>query len=257
MKKFLIFFVLTLTCTLDAQVGMDQYMQLSFPMTQTYEKALEICKERGFTHFLIRKVSYKDEQGQTLMFNGISHAEGGIVVSETITRKFDSPIGTLHVEFELLCFKKAPNESLAINVQDVFDLISVMNNQQLPREIKKSQVREVKNIEDLKMEITKVKGPIYLDCYSSNCPPCKIFDPIFDQISKDFSYYGTFLKVNLENVPEMSDQYKIKSIPTLIVFEGQKEVTRKSSLAEILEYFQTFIPIPVQESGTGVISVPK
>lgn len=239
MKNFISGFILTLTCTLHAQIGMDQYMQMSFPMTQTYEKALEICKEKEFSHFLIKKVCYRDEQGQTLTFKGISHVEGSVLVSETITRKFDAPIGTLHVDFELLCFKKAPNNMLAINVQEVFDLISATNNQQLVGEVKDSNVREIKNIEELKIEIAKNKRPIYLECYSSNCSPCKILTPIFDQTSKDFSSYGTFFRVNLDNTPEMTDQYKIKSIPTLIVFEGQKEVVRKSSLPQILDYFQT------------------
>ncbi len=95
-------------------------------------------------------------------------------------------------------------------------------------------------MEELKTEITNAKGSIYLDCYSSNCPPCKILSPIFDQTAKDFAFYGTFIKGCLENIPEFRDRYTIKSIPTLLILEDRKEIARKNSLTEILEYLQSF-----------------
>lgn len=257
MKNFIFIFILTLTFALNAQVGMDQYMQMCFPMTQTYEKALEICKEKEFSHFLIKKVCYRDEQGQTLTFKGISHVEGSVLVSETITRKFDPPVGTLHLDFELLCFKKAPRDSLAINVQEVFNLISAANSQQLGGEAKDCKVREIKNIEELKIEVAEGRKPIYLECYSTNCSPCKIITSIFDKISKDFSSCGIFLRGNLDNISELSSEYKIEAIPTLIVFEGQKEVVRKSSLPQILEYFQNFGTPSLQPLDTDVVTNSK
>lgn len=239
MKKLLFIFTVVLAATLQAELGKDQFTQISFPSTQTYGKALEICKEKGFSHFLIKKISYLDERGQTLEFKGVSKAEGGTLITETITQEFGPPLGTIKFDFELLCFKEVPKDILAIDVQGVFDFVSSIQNQQPEKEVVGSCVREVNNMEELKAEIAKAKGPIYLDCYSSHCPPCKILAPKFDQYSKDFSSKGTFLKINLDKVPEISAQYKLTFIPTIIVFKDQKEVERKTALPEILKYFES------------------
>lgn len=240
MKKFVVSFILIWACALQAKVGMDQFAQLSFPLSQTYGKALEICKEKGYSHFLIKRVSYKDEKGQTLELQGISEAEGSVLISETITQDCGSPLGTLSVYCELLCFKKAPKEELAVNVQGVLDLVAIVEKQQVTSKIEGNTVREVTTMEELKKEIAKAKGPVYLECYLPTCPPCKFVAPIFEQSSKDFASSGTFLKVSLQAVPEVRDLYKIKTVPALIILEEGKEVDSKRSSGEIVEYFQNF-----------------
>lgn len=239
MKKTLFLFIATLASALSASIGMDQFTQISFPAQQVYGKALQICQEKEFSHFLIKKISYSDDKGQTLEFKGMEGAEQGTLISDAFSQDMGAPLGNLKVDFELICFKEAPKEILAVDVQDVFNFLAQMQNQVQQPEItvQGSNVLEVKTMAELSDVLAKAKGTIYLDCYSSMCPPCKKLAPKFDQYSKEFAAKGIFLKINVDEVPEFATEYKISSIPTLIVFKDQKEVERQKSLPSILKYF--------------------
>ena len=238
MKFVLSILTFVLSCTLYAAVGKDQFMQMSLPTQLTYGKALEICQEQGFSHFLIKSISYSDEFGQTMEFNGISKVENGTLISKTIPMELEAPLGKGKIECQLLCFNEAPDNLLAVDVQDVFNLVAMMQGTQKEEvENSESSVHEVATLEELNEVINNSEGRIYLDCYSSRCPPCKILAPKFDQFAVDLSSKGTFLKVSLDNVPQMGQLYEVRSIPTLIVFENQSVVEKKTGLPDILNYF--------------------
>lgn len=122
--------------------------------------------------------------------------------------------------------------------KEIFDSMALTQEQQQENTVKESHVKEISSMSELQSEISRAKGVIFLDCYSPGCPPCRMLSPKFDQFSKDFSSRGTFLKANLNTIPELIDQYQIKSIPTLIVFRDKKEVERRTSLYAIIEYFE-------------------
>ena len=147
-------------------------------------------------------------------------------------------LGKQKIEFEILCFKEAPKDLLAVDVQGVFNYVKMMQNQQPVEVIEGSNVKEITSLEELKTEIAKSNGPLYVDCYSTMCPPCKKLAPKYDQYSIDLASKGTFLKINLDTVPEMGAQYEIQAIPTLLVFRDHKESERKTALPEILKYFE-------------------
>ena len=73
-----------------------------------FKRGVEICTEKGFTHFLVKKIAYEDERGQSLVFKGISDIEGGALISETITDKLAPSLGKLTLKCEFLFFKNDP-----------------------------------------------------------------------------------------------------------------------------------------------------
>jgi thioredoxin 1 len=240
MKKLFLIVILTLTCALHAEIGKDQFAQIGSSVQQPYGKALEICKEQGFSHFIFKRISCSDEKGQTLEFKGVTNAEGGKLITETMELDLSSgaALGRQKIEFEILCFEEAPIDHLAVDVEGVFKFVELMSQQQPIEVVEGSKVREVTSLEELKAEIAKSKGPLYVDCYSTMCPPCKKLAPKYDQYSIDLASKGTFLKINLDTVPEMGAQYKIQVIPTLLVFRDHEESERKTALPEILKYFE-------------------
>lgn len=62
---------------------------------------------------------------------------------------------------------------------------------------------------------------VVLDFSANWCGPCKMFSPIFEEISKEYSDKVEFVKVDVDDCPEIAKAYNIRSIPTLIaVKEG-------------------------------------
>lgn len=111
MKKFIIICVILFSWALHAETTVNQLNQFDF-FLRPFKRGMEICKEKGFTHFLVKKITYEDQYGQSLVFKGLSDSKADAVISETITEKFDPPLGTLTVKCELLFFN---NEPLAID----------------------------------------------------------------------------------------------------------------------------------------------
>lgn len=58
------------------------------------------------------------------------------------------------------------------------------------------------------------KGPVVIDFWAAWCPPCRAIGPIFEQVSKQNENI-TFVKCNVDDAPEVAENYQILAIPTL------------------------------------------
>ena len=67
-------------------------------------------------------------------------------------------------------------------------------------------------------------GKVVLDFYSSECPPCEALAPKFESLAKLYGNDIKFLKIFRQKNRELADQLGVKSSPTLLFFDGGKEV---------------------------------
>lgn len=71
--------------------------------------------------------------------------------------------------------------------------------------------------------------------YSNNCAPCKSLRPKVEELlAKDYPKMNLYF-VNSEDHPEMTAEYGIFSMPTLLAFFDRKEYIRKSKYVSIPE----------------------
>jgi thioredoxin 1 len=65
---------------------------------------------------------------------------------------------------------------------------------------------------------------VVVDCWAPWCGPCRMVAPIIEELSRDYAGKILFGKLNVDENRELSMQYDIMSIPTLLVFKNGKLV---------------------------------
>jgi thioredoxin 1 len=75
-------------------------------------------------------------------------------------------------------------------------------------------------------EVLKSRLPVFVDFWAEWCGPCRMVGPAVEQMSKELAGKVKVVKVNVDENQEIAMKYGIKSIPSLLLFKGGKEISR-------------------------------
>lgn len=74
------------------------------------------------------------------------------------------------------------------------------------------------------------KAPVLVDFWAEWCEPCKQLTPVLDKLSKELNGQFVLAKVNSETQQGLSQQFQVRSIPTVIIFKNGEVVEQFNGL---------------------------
>lgn len=80
---------------------------------------------------------------------------------------------------------------------------------------------------DFEEKVLKSDKPVLVDFWAVWCGPCRMAEPILEELAEQYKEKISVFKLNVDENPQAPEKYGVMSIPTTILFKGGKEVGRQ------------------------------
>ena len=80
--------------------------------------------------------------------------------------------------------------------------------------------------ENFEEKVLQSNIPVAVDFWAEWCMPCRMFAPVFEEISEELAGKAVFGKINVDEQPDLAQKYKVMTIPTVLLFKGGEPVDK-------------------------------
>ena len=84
-------------------------------------------------------------------------------------------------------------------------------------------IKHLENANEFENEVKE--GLVVVDFYANWCGPCQMLAPVLEDLEKETSI--KIVKINVDEIPDLARQFRIMSIPTLMLFKDGKFVKKE------------------------------
>ena len=86
---------------------------------------------------------------------------------------------------------------------------------------------------NFKNEVLESDVPVVVDFFAEWCGPCKAMAPALDQVAKEMEGKVKIVKIDVDQNPNITQQYRIQAMPTLMIFkDGKVAATQVGALVQ-------------------------
>jgi thioredoxin 1 len=78
------------------------------------------------------------------------------------------------------------------------------------------------------LEVLQSERPVLVDFWASWCPPCKMVEPVLDELAQEYGDRVLICKLHVDRNPKTRDEYQIFGVPTFAVFRDGELVARRT-----------------------------
>ena len=77
---------------------------------------------------------------------------------------------------------------------------------------------------DFQQQVVQNDKPVLVDFWAEWCQPCKVMEPALESISDEMADKLVVAKLNVDENPEIAQQFQVMSIPTMILFKNGQAI---------------------------------
>lgn len=92
-------------------------------------------------------------------------------------------------------------------------------------------------------EIIQSEQPVLVDFFATWCGPCKMMNPILDEVKAAIGDKVTIIKIDVDKNREAAGQLQIQGVPTLIIFQQGQMKWRASGVVSAQQLKQVLQPM--------------
>ena len=84
-------------------------------------------------------------------------------------------------------------------------------------------IKHVESVKEFKEEV--VNGTVLVDFFATWCGPCQMLSPVIEELDKKHNI--KVLKVDVDELGDLAREFRVMSIPTLVVFKDGRMIKRE------------------------------
>ena len=132
-------------------------------------------------------------------------------------------------------------ESLSSQIPEISEYMKKTRGNRHRSKYTNDKIEHIKSKDDFYEKVMYSDSFVIADFWAEWCSPCHALSPILTDISHEMSDKVKVVKINVDEQEELSQQFKVESMPTLILFKNGQELNRivgmkdKESLVEAIK----------------------